>query len=183
MGTPSSDILRYTAPLFCFGVGAPHVSSYHFSSPDITMSRSSDLSQRPSYSQSQIESYFKHIAFPSHTQQQLPRLHERGQEQHALEFLRLLQIHQLSSIPFENLSLHYSPHHTISIDPDGLFEKLVGNGRGRGGYCMENNCFFGTMMRSLGFELYSAGARVCEDGINYTPWCAGIQELHRQRIG
>lgn len=31
---------------------------------------------------------------------------------------------------------------------------------GRGGYCMENNCFFGTILRSIGFDVYSVGARV-----------------------
>lgn len=135
-----------------------------------TMSSQSNLAHRPTYSLQQIRHYFNYISFPCHPQQHIPSLHEKGQEQHALEFLRLLQIHQLSSIPFENLSLHYSPHHSISIDADGLYEKLVGNERGRGGYCMENNCFLGTVLSSLGFEIYSAGARVCEDGMNYAPW-------------
>ncbi len=134
------------------------------------MSSQANLSHRPTYSQPQIDDYFNSIAFPSQAQQHIRDMHEKGQEQHALEFLRLLQIHQLSSIPFENLSLHHSSHHTISIDADGLYEKFVGNGRGRGGYCMENNCFFGTVLRSLGFEIYSAGARVCEDDVNYAPW-------------
>ena len=35
---------------------------------------------------------------------------------------------------------------------------------------MENNCFFGTVLRSLGYTVYSAGARVHEGGGNYTPW-------------
>jgi len=134
------------------------------------MSPPSSLSDRPTYSQSQIHEYFNYISFPSLAQQHIPDIHEKGQEQHALELLRLLQIHHLSSIPFENLSLHYSAHHTISIDADGLYDKFVGNNRGRGGYCMENNCFLGTVLRSLGFEVYSAGARVCEDGVNYAPW-------------
>jgi len=134
------------------------------------MSLSSNLSHRPTYSQPQLHDYFNLIGLPSQGQQHIPSLHEKGQEQYALEFLRLLQIHQLSSIPFENLSLHYSPHHTVSIDADGLYEKLVKNERGRGGYCMENNCFLGTVLRSLRFEIYSAGARVCEDGVKYAPW-------------
>lgn len=146
------------------------------------MLTSSNLSHRPTYSQRQIRDYFNYISFPAQAQH-YPDLHGEGKEHHALAFLRVLQIHQLSSIPFENLSLHYSTHHTISIDADGLYEKLVGNDRGRGGYCMENNCFFGTVLRSLGFEIYSAAARVCEDDVNYAPWCVGrswidgLQEL------
>lgn len=127
-------------------------------------------SERSRYTEEQLSIYFAHISLPSQMRPGIPQLHQIGQEEHALEFLRILQIHQLSTIPFENLSLHYSPHHNISIDADGLYEKLVGNGRGRGGYCMENNCFFGTVLRSLGFELFSAGARVSEDGKNYAPW-------------
>lgn len=46
-----------------------------------------------------------------------------------------------------------------------LFEKFVGEGRGRGGYCMENNSFLGTVLRSMGFGVVSVGARIC-DGVN-----------------
>lgn len=60
---------------------------------------------------------------------------------------------------FENLQLHYSSHHSISLDPEHLYTKIVEKDN-RGGYCMENNCFFGTVLRTLGFSLHSAGARV-----------------------
>jgi len=95
-----------------------------------------------------------------------------------LKFLTQLQQHQLCTVPFENLSLHYSSHHTISIDAEYLYSKIVGNGRG--GYCMENNCFFGTVLRTLGFTVYSAGARVNEAGAagkpgeNYVPWWVDV---------
>ena len=48
------------------------------------------------------------------------------------------------------------------MDPEVLFEKIVG--QGRGGEGMENNTFFGTVLRSLGFEVYAVGARVCAGG-------------------
>jgi len=64
----------------------------------------------------------------------------------------------MATVPFENLALHYSTHHSITLDPECLFEKVVG--RGRGGYCMENNCFFGTVLRTLGYAMVSVGARV-----------------------
>lgn len=51
----------------------------------------------------------------------------------------------------------------IDIEPEVLFEKIVGGAGGkgrRGGYCMENNTFFGTVLRSLGFDVYAVGARV-----------------------
>ena len=86
----------------------------------------------------------------------------------ALDALRSIQQHVLASIPFENLSLHYSAHKTVNLDPDALYEKLVT--KGRGGYCMENNCFFGTVLRSLGYRIYDAGARVHGGGGNYLAW-------------
>ena len=128
-------------------------------------------SSRPSYTKEQISAYFDYILVPSKLQHELfsPSFHDNAHLDQVIEALRILQIHQLSHVPFENLSIHYSPYHAISIDPDVLFQKIVGDARGRGGYCMENNCFFGTILRSLGFTIYSAGARVF-DALKYTGW-------------
>src|ERR1700761_5968974 len=57
-----------------------------------------------------------------------------------------------------NISLHYSEDKTLSLDPEALFEKFVH--RGIAGYCMEQNTFFYTVLRSLGYDLYITGARV-----------------------
>jgi len=40
-------------------------------------------------------------------------------------FLGALVTHMLAHIPFENLSLHYSPTHAVSIHPDALFQKFI----------------------------------------------------------
>lgn len=79
-------------------------------------------------------------------------------EQDPLGTLSRIQLWQLVAVPFGNLVLHYSQHHTISLDPETLFIKLVE--RRLGGYCMENNAFFATVLLSLGYELYTTGARV-----------------------
>lgn len=120
----------------------------------------SDPSSRPTYTQEQLSRYFSLISLPQESQdlQHTPaKLHNAT---NALKFLTQLQQHQLCAIPFENLSLHYSVHHSISLDPEFLYKKIVDDGRGRGGYCMENNAFFGTVLSSLGFDVCSAGARV-----------------------
>ncbi|KAK4961761.1 hypothetical protein LTR10_002252 [Elasticomyces elasticus] len=79
-------------------------------------------------------------------------------------FLGALVTHTLAHIPFENLSLHYSPTHAVSIHPDALFQKIIRADMGRGGYCLENNVFLGTVLRSLGFDVglrsMSVGARI-----------------------
>jgi arylamine N-acetyltransferase len=60
--------------------------------------------------------------------------------------------------------LHYTQHHTVSLHEDALFDKIVGaaeKGLGkRGGYCMENNQFFAAILRGLGYEVLTTGARV-----------------------
>lgn len=120
------------------------------------------LSDRPAYTEAQLERYFERIDLPVSVQERLlsscRRRDEPSSRIEELEALTTLQQHQLAHVPFENLSLHYSTHRTISIDASDLYVKIVE--RRRGGYCMENNCFFGAVLHGLGFTAYSAGARI-----------------------
>lgn len=102
------------------------------------------------YTEAQLEQYFNHINYP--------RRDHHIHATNSIEFLTELQKHNLARIPFESVSLHYSKHRLLSLDPEDLFQKIVGNSRG--GYCMEANAFFATVLRSLGFTLISAGGRV-----------------------
>ena len=120
-------------------------------------------SHRPRYDEARLVRYFNSVHLPT---DKIPDWH--GSPERAVVELRTIQQHQLATVPFENLSLHYSPHHSVDLHPDFLYDKIVN--KGRGGYCMENNCFFGTVLRSLGFKVYSAGARVHEGSGIYTPW-------------
>ncbi|KAL6898538.1 hypothetical protein GGI43DRAFT_384834 [Trichoderma evansii] len=99
------------------------------------------------YSQDQLTRYLEHISYP---RSQHPR--------DELQFLKELQAHHLARVPFESISLHYSPHRTLSVDPDDLFQKVVE--KSRGGYCVEMNSIFCDMMRALGFNVIGIGARV-----------------------
>lgn len=84
-----------------------------------------------------------------------------------LSFLRVLHTHMISTVPYETLVLHYSPERRVRLDPQQLFQKIVRNSRGRGGYCLENNLFFLYMLRDLGFQTYPVGvkSRLRIDGI------------------
>lgn len=144
----------------------------------------------PTYTHVQLAAFFDHIRLPS--SHRIFDLKSASLDSiSTLRYLALLQKLTLVSIPFENLSLHYNESHNVDIDPQVLWDKVVGRGLreqaadegketlghvviqageredekrewqgGRGGYCMENNCFFGTILRSIGFDVYSAGARV-----------------------
>lgn len=81
--------------------------------------------------------------------------------------LRVLHTHMISTVPYETLVLHYSPTRRVRLDPQHLFHKIVRDGRGRGGYCLENNLLFLFMLRHLGFQVYPVGvkSRFCINGI------------------
>lgn len=98
---------------------------------------------------------------------------EESTNDYGLGLLASLQRQHLASVPFENLSIHYSTDHAITLDPGELYTKIVT--RRRGGYCMENNLLFGILLRSLGFTVYSVGGRVSYDvmhlpGGGYSGW-------------
>ncbi|KAH8805675.1 arylamine N-acetyltransferase 1 [Xylogone sp. PMI_703] len=107
------------------------------------------------YTPSQLTQYLNHIGIP-------PKYHPTPSTSPSLdhELLTLLQRHHITTIPYENLDLHYNPSHAILVDPEHLFNKIVVGGRGRGGYCMESGIMFHYMLRTLGFRVYMAGVRV-----------------------
>jgi Arylamine N-acetyltransferase len=70
----------------------------------------------------------------------------------------------LVAIPWGNSGLHYSQHHTISLHPQNLFEKIVE--RQLDGYCMENTGIFFIVLRSLGYSVYATGGRVSHAAAN-----------------
>lgn len=79
--------------------------------------------------------------------------------------LKQLVTANLRYIPFESLGLHYSPSSPrlgrpeVHISLDAVFDKII-SPRNRGGYCMENNTLFGALLKTLGFVVWSTGARV-----------------------
>lgn len=105
---------------------------------------------RSAYSPSQILTYLDHISFP------LPLSFPRN-----IQALTLLHRLQITTIPYENLSLHYNPRHINDIDPQALYAKFVGPpSRGRGGYCFETAVFWLNILRGLGFTAYHCQASI-----------------------
>ncbi|OTB03194.1 hypothetical protein M426DRAFT_321983 [Hypoxylon sp. CI-4A] len=118
------------------------------------------MADRPRYTVAQLSQFYERIALPKdkwlYSVSSLS-----GKEKYDL--LDLLVRHTLLRIPFENLTLHYSWHRTINVRPQHLFNKIVRAPSRRGGYCMENNSLFHTVLLSLGFKAYMAGARVYDE--------------------
>ncbi|KAK0742715.1 hypothetical protein B0T18DRAFT_327769 [Schizothecium vesticola] len=115
------------------------------------------------YTDEQLTCYFKRIEFK-------PTIADDVRKQvktSPLATLARLQRAHMCHVPFENISLHYSTHRILSLEPEDLFDKIVVNSRG--GYCMEVNTFLAIVLRSLGYTLISAGGRVSA-GFPYKGW-------------
>lgn len=142
------------------------------------------------YTPAQLEQYFSRIALPHRIRRALlahkaaidnstaaaeaaceaygvcdgvEEQQQQQQQQQRLALLTALQRYHLAAVPFENLYIHYTPAHAVSIDPEALFDKVVGRGGGFGGYCMENSGLFGVVLRSLGYDVYPVSGRVSNE--------------------
>ncbi|EME44867.1 hypothetical protein DOTSEDRAFT_70802 [Dothistroma septosporum NZE10] len=124
-------------------------------------------SDRPHYSRDQLQKYFERIRLPQQyckspvlDDPQLANTKEDG-----VPLLTALHRYHIANVRFENLELHYSTHRTITLNMDDLYDKFVVRGKeyGRGGRCMENNGLFGTVLRSLGYEVRNCGGRVSRE--------------------
>lgn len=104
---------------------------------------------KPAYGQEQLDQFFDHVGFPQHLRCQPP----------SLALLEALHIHTLSTLPYENLSIHYNPSHWIDLEPQHLFQKMIVHGRGRGGFCMEIAILYNHILRAIGFDAFTAGVR------------------------
>ncbi|KAE8153823.1 arylamine N-acetyltransferase 2 [Aspergillus avenaceus] len=110
------------------------------------------------YSQEEVTTWLRAIGLPH---QYTEFIKTPGSFPKTAEALRTLMRCQISTFPYENLSVHYSPTHLVDIRPHSLYEKMVGQDRdrGRGGYCMELSILFHHMLRGLGFHIYMTGVR------------------------
>ena len=104
----------------------------------------------PNYTERQLFRYLERINYPLSKPPSLPPA--------TLENLRRLMARHLQVCPFENLSLHYSSRRIIDLESEVLFDKFVNHRRA--GYCMEQNRVFSTVLRSLGYDVYTVGGRV-----------------------
>ncbi|KAJ8249020.1 hypothetical protein GJAV_G00230320 [Gymnothorax javanicus] len=70
----------------------------------------------------------------------------------------LTNVHQqhVLSIPFENLSIHCGE--LITMDLESVYTKIVKDNRG--GWCCENNQLFSWVLKEMGYDYTTLGARV-----------------------
>ncbi|KAK5109129.1 hypothetical protein LTR62_007491 [Meristemomyces frigidus] len=124
------------------------------------------MADRARYDRTQLEKCFDRICLPK-----TKRMYDVSvlSDDEKLAYLSLLHKHELVKIPWENLTQHYSWHRVVNVEPQHLFNKIISN-PGRGGYCMEANSFFGTVLLSLGFHTYMAGARICKSKGVFGGW-------------
>lgn len=97
-----------------------------------------------------LEEYFKRIDFHG------------SFDKPDLSALKVIHKQHVMSIPFENLSIHCGEK--ITLDLEVIFEKIVRSSRG--GWCMENNFLFGWVLREMGYDITTLGARVFSSATN-----------------
>ena len=91
-----------------------------------------------------IKKYFLRIGLSKDTEPEL-----------TYEFLKKLQLHHVTAVPYENLDIIDGI--PLSLDFENIYDKVVN--RNRGGYCFELNCLFEHMLSELGFCTESYFAR------------------------
>jgi arylamine N-acetyltransferase len=118
-----------------------------------------EKSNRRLYSKSELLEYFARIELPREyfhrvlSDPTLTKTKEQG-----LPLLEALCRHHTCHVPFENLILHYSANKKVTLELSELYTWFVK--KRRGGRCMENNSFFATVLRSLGYRVRNCGGRV-----------------------
>ena len=125
--------------------------------PQLVLTMASPLSQRPLYTDNQLSAYLALLFPPSH-RYQTPAGIKEGLANDPIATLTTLQTHHLGTIPWGDVVLHYSTSKCVSLDAEQVFEKIVT--KRLGGYCMEVNNFYSTVLRSLGVKLYLTGGRI-----------------------
>lgn len=83
------------------------------------------MAQRKLYTEGQLDQYFDRVAFPKANR--IFSVSSLSDEE-KLEYLNLVQKHQLVKVPWENLTQHYSWHHVVHVDPVHLFKKIIAPG-------------------------------------------------------
>ncbi|KAI1421034.1 hypothetical protein F5Y12DRAFT_770274 [Xylaria sp. FL1777] len=101
------------------------------------------------YSREQIDQFLDHIQLPKKYHHVPP----------SYDLLKALHTHMLAAVPYENLAIHYNASHSVELNPQHLFQKIVLNKRARGGYCMENAILYNHILVGLGFDSYTVGVR------------------------
>ncbi len=88
----------------------------------------------------------------------LKRINYHGPLAPTVETLHRLHYTHVLAIPFENLDIHLG--RPILLDEDHLFGKMVT--RRRGGFCLELNGLFATLLRELGFSVTLLASSVAD---------------------
>jgi N-hydroxyarylamine O-acetyltransferase len=86
----------------------------------------------------------------------LARIGYNGRVAPDITTLRALQMAFMFKVPFENLDIHLG--RDVTLNPEGIFEKIVR--KGRGGVCYENNIMFYELLRALGYRVEYLSARI-----------------------
>ena len=108
-----------------------------------------------SLSAAQVEAYLDRILLPQ-SSRVLLRQGPDGKD--ALKAVTALQQYHMAHVPFDNLDLHYSSHHSLPQELDIVYEHVVA--KQRGGTCPQVHPLFAKLLDHFGFSVYLTGGRL-----------------------
>ncbi|KDQ51844.1 hypothetical protein JAAARDRAFT_198720 [Jaapia argillacea MUCL 33604] len=125
-----------------------------------TLHDNSYIKQVPScYTPLQVAQWLNRISYPSETTVTETEI-SSGTFPINFETLTILVRLHLVAFPYENTAMHYTPDHDMDVTPEGVFERLVSEHKGKGSYCFGLNTLLLGMLRGLGYRAYASVARV-----------------------
>ncbi|KAF7350164.1 Arylamine n-acetyltransferase 1 [Mycena venus] len=118
------------------------------------------IKRKPSvYSRDQVSAWLSKIKYPGNA----------SSFQSSLDNLCLLARLSLTTFPFENTPMHYTPAHSMDITYEGLYHRMVELSENGGSYCFGLNGLFFQMLKGLGFRVYAGSGRVNEQAPGVDP--------------
>ncbi|KAJ7362555.1 hypothetical protein DFH08DRAFT_841149 [Mycena albidolilacea] len=87
----------------------------------------------------------------------------------SLESLNLLVQLAVTTFPFENTPMHYTPAHSMDISYEGLYKRMIETSGNKGSYCFGLNGLFVQMLKALGFRAYTGAGRINKQTSNGVP--------------
>ncbi|KDQ51843.1 hypothetical protein JAAARDRAFT_40667 [Jaapia argillacea MUCL 33604] len=125
-----------------------------------TLHDNSHIEQVPSfYTPLQVTQWLDRISYPNKTPVTETEI-SSGTFPINLETLTTLVRVHLVAFPFENTAMHYTPDHDMDVTPEGVFDRLVSEKKGKGSYCFGQNTLLLGMLRGLGYRAYPSAGRV-----------------------
>lgn len=92
------------------------------------------------YSDEQLKAYLDRIGLPS-----------AGEDEPSLDHVENIIRHHITSIPFDNTEMHYTPSGQLNSDPQFVYTRVIAEKKG-GTVCHGHHLLLHGMLQKLGYR-------------------------------